>query len=62
MTGGYEAPSNSRTYYQTNQTYYYGFANTRRGDVLVSIEIFAPSQVNADEVKDLAKQQWERLA
>ncbi len=62
MEGGYGAPTDVRTYAETNETFYYGYANTRRGDVMVSIEVFAPSQVNADEVKDLAKRQWERLA
>ncbi|WP_344444061.1 hypothetical protein [Kitasatospora nipponensis] len=61
MQGSYWADPKQRTYVQTNLKFYYGGAKTRRGDVLVSVEIYSPNPVNADEARDLAKQQWERL-
>lgn len=62
MEGGYGAPSTPHQYVDTTVQYYYGAAQARRGGVLEMIDVFSPSQVNADEVKDLAQRQWERLA
>ncbi|MDH6112069.1 hypothetical protein P3T36_004954 [Kitasatospora sp. MAP12-15] len=62
MEGGYGAPTTPQEYTDTTEQYYYGVAEARRGGVLMMIELFSPAQVNADEVRDLAQAQWERLA
>ncbi|MBB4924323.1 hypothetical protein [Kitasatospora kifunensis] len=62
MEGAYEAPAQQETYAETTDRFYHGRALTRRGDLLVSVEAFGDAQVNADKVRELAKQQWERLA
>ncbi|MGW3040969.1 hypothetical protein ACWC9T_13220 [Kitasatospora sp. NPDC001159] len=45
----------------SNDQYYYGFATAKRGTVQMTVEIFSPKQVDSGALKDLAKQQWERL-
>jgi hypothetical protein len=62
VDGFVSTPAKSYTYAQSTETYYMGLALARRGNVVLRIEVFAPSQVNADELKDIAKRQWERLA
>ncbi|WP_441251045.1 hypothetical protein [Kitasatospora sp. McL0602] len=61
-TGYYTAPATQMTYAESTEQYYYGRAVARRGDVVMRISLFSPGQVNADELQDLAKRQWERLA
>ncbi|GAA0679914.1 hypothetical protein GCM10010193_36960 [Kitasatospora atroaurantiaca] len=60
-SGFYSTPSQQWTYDETTEKYYYGLAMARRGDVVMRISVYSPSQVNADELKDIAKRQWERL-
>jgi len=60
-SGSYSTPSQQWTYDETTEKYYYGLALARRGDVVMRISVYSPSQVNADELKDIAKRQWERL-
>ncbi|WP_329582371.1 hypothetical protein OG500_20735 [Kitasatospora sp. NBC_01250] len=62
MAGAYAAPATQETYADTTESFYHGRALTRRGDVVVDVEAFGTAQVSADVVRDLAKQQWERLA
>ncbi|MER5861854.1 hypothetical protein [Kitasatospora sp. NPDC002040] len=59
--GLYTAPAEARTYSESTEKYYYGLASARRGDLVMRISVYSPSQVNADELKDVAKRQWERL-
>ncbi|MEY9949964.1 hypothetical protein [Kitasatospora sp. GAS1066B] len=62
MAGGYQAATTPDTYFETNEQFYYASAVTRRGDLVVRVEAFGTAQMTADTVRDLAKQQWERLA
>ncbi|MDH6577451.1 hypothetical protein [Kitasatospora sp. MAP5-34] len=61
VDGTYDAPSTPSTYSETHEQYYYGKASARRGDVIMRVSIYSPNQVNADELKDIAERQWERL-
>ncbi|BFV58157.1 hypothetical protein KCMC57_up32610 [Kitasatospora sp. CMC57] len=60
-SGVYMTPTAARTYAESTEKYYYGLALARRGDLVMRISVYAPAQVNADELKDVAKRQWERL-
>lgn len=62
MDGGYRATSTPETYFETTDQFYFAQAITRRGDLVVRVEAFGTTQMTADTVRDLAKQQWERLA
>ncbi|TQF04142.1 hypothetical protein E6W39_20310 [Kitasatospora acidiphila] len=62
MEGAYWASNTQETYADSTETYYPGSAVTRRGDVVVGVTAFGTTQVSADLLRDLAKQQWERLA
>ncbi|MFE0460146.1 hypothetical protein ACFW1A_12950 [Kitasatospora sp. NPDC058965] len=62
MEGAYYAATKPEQYAETTENFYYGEGVTRRGDVLVRVEAFGTAQVNADAIRDLVKQQWERLA
>ncbi|MCX4747866.1 hypothetical protein OG455_20490 [Kitasatospora sp. NBC_01287] len=62
LEGGFHADSTPSTYFETNDQFYYAAAVTRRGDLVVRVEAFGTAQVSADSVRDLAEQQWERLA
>ncbi|GAA2133982.1 hypothetical protein GCM10009760_10750 [Kitasatospora kazusensis] len=61
VNGVYDAPTTPNTYSDTHEQYYSGRAVARRGDVLMWITVHSPNQVNADDVKDIAERQWERL-
>ncbi|MFF0413044.1 hypothetical protein ACFYUY_21705 [Kitasatospora sp. NPDC004745] len=60
--GGYKVEDQPSRWAETTDQYYYGVAVAQRGTVLMSVEVFGTKPVNPDVVKDLAKQQWERLA
>ncbi|WP_371480252.1 hypothetical protein [Kitasatospora sp. NBC_00315] len=60
--GGVRTETEPTNWAESTETYYYGYAHARRGTVVMEIEVFAPQQVDAGELKDLAKKQWERLA
>ncbi|MFG3224030.1 hypothetical protein ACGF07_04495 [Kitasatospora sp. NPDC048194] len=45
----------------TQEQYYYGLATAKRGTVQMTVEVFSPKPVDAAVLKDLAKQQWERM-
>ncbi|GAA2809214.1 hypothetical protein GCM10010441_37230 [Kitasatospora paracochleata] len=49
-------------YAESTEEFWFGEAIARRGDVVMDIEVFAPSQVDKAQLEDLAKRQWERLA
>jgi hypothetical protein len=61
ISGTYATPSEAQTYAESTEKYYYGEALARRGDLVMVISVYSPTQVNADELKDVAKRQWERL-
>ncbi|WP_405018554.1 hypothetical protein OHV05_17695 [Kitasatospora sp. NBC_00070] len=60
-SGVYLTPPEAHTYVESTEKYYFGQALARRGDLVMRISVYAPAQVNADELKDVAKRQWERL-
>ncbi|PYC76096.1 hypothetical protein C7C46_23080 [Streptomyces tateyamensis] len=62
MEGAYYAATKPEKYSETTEEFYYGEGVTRRGDLVVRVEAFGGAQVNADVIRDLVKQQWERLA
>ncbi|MFD7594087.1 hypothetical protein ACFV6D_13770 [Kitasatospora sp. NPDC059812] len=59
--GGYRVDETPRYWADSADRYYYGQAVAQRGTVAMVVEVFDPKPVNPDVVKDLAKQQWERL-
>ncbi|MEV7928404.1 MULTISPECIES: hypothetical protein [unclassified Kitasatospora] len=59
--GGYRVDEAPRYWADSADRYYYGQAVAQRGTVAMVVEVFDPKPVNPDVVKDLAKQQWERL-
>ena len=59
--GSYSTPAEPSRYSDTNEQFYYGQARARRGDVVMYVTIHSPNQVNADELRDIAQRQWERL-
>ncbi|WP_371498401.1 hypothetical protein OG871_20375 [Kitasatospora sp. NBC_00374] len=61
INGSYKASDKQYTYSESTEKYYYGEAVARRGNVAMLITVYSPSQVNGDELKALAKLQWERL-
>lgn len=61
VNGGYQVEDEQQVWGGTTDKYYYGYAVARRGTVVMEIEIFAPQKVDATELGDLAKRQWERL-
>ena len=60
--GGYSMDFTPRKWSDTEDQYYYGQAQAQRGTVQMKVEIFSPKPVDGEELKALAKQQWERLA
>ncbi|KJS54891.1 hypothetical protein VM98_16495 [Streptomyces rubellomurinus subsp. indigoferus] len=54
----YDTP---RHWADSTDTYYYGSAAAKRGSVQMLVEVFAPQPLDAEAVKSLAKEQWERL-
>ncbi|MFJ1706717.1 hypothetical protein [Kitasatospora sp. NPDC088346] len=61
INGSYTASDKQYTYSESTEKYYLGEAVARRGNVAMQITVYSPSQVNGDELKALAKLQWERL-
>ncbi|MFI5528994.1 hypothetical protein ACIA8O_10640 [Kitasatospora sp. NPDC051853] len=62
VSGGvYQTDTKAQTYVDSTEQYYSGEALARRGDVVMRIVVFSPSQVDRDELAGIAKQQWERL-
>ncbi|MEV6211436.1 hypothetical protein [Kitasatospora sp. NPDC051914] len=61
VNGQYEAPKKASHYAESTEQYYYGLATAVRGSVVMRITVFSPNPVDANEIKDLAKRQWERL-
>ncbi|MFD9125634.1 hypothetical protein [Kitasatospora sp. NPDC059571] len=59
--GYYSAPHRQEHYDDSTETFYYGQATARRGTVVMRIYIYSPNPVDANELKDLATRQWERL-
>ncbi|MFF3005195.1 hypothetical protein ACFVTF_20560 [Kitasatospora sp. NPDC057940] len=59
--GGYRVDEEPRYWADSADRYYYGQAVAQRGTVAMVVEVFDSKPVNPDVVKDLAKQQWERL-
>ncbi|MER8102898.1 hypothetical protein [Kitasatospora sp. NPDC094016] len=60
--GGYQVEKDPRRWAETTEQYYYGSALAQRGTVVMVVEVFGTKPVDPAVVKDLAKQQWERLA
>jgi hypothetical protein len=60
-SGYYSAPRKPEHYDDSTETYYYGLATARRGSVIMRISVYSPNPVDANELKDLATRQWERL-
>ncbi|KQV15534.1 MULTISPECIES: hypothetical protein [unclassified Kitasatospora] len=60
-SGTYVTPTKAYNYAESTEQYYYGAALARRGDLVMRVSVHSPTQVNADELKDVAKRQWERL-
>ncbi|MQS13088.1 hypothetical protein F7Q99_12525 [Streptomyces kaniharaensis] len=59
--GGYKIEDEPRHWAESTEQYYYGHALAQRGTVVMEVEAFGTKPVNPDVVKDIAKQQWERL-
>ncbi|MEV4612209.1 hypothetical protein AB0K43_06335 [Kitasatospora sp. NPDC049258] len=61
INGSYSASDKQYTYAESTEKYYLGEAVARRGNVAMAISVYSPTQVNGEELKALAKLQWERL-
>ncbi|MFE6866196.1 hypothetical protein ACFVFS_06535 [Kitasatospora sp. NPDC057692] len=59
--GGYQVEDKPSYWAETTEPFYPGVAFAQRGTVLMEIKVFGEKPVDAEFVKDLAKQQWERL-
>ncbi|MFJ6136983.1 hypothetical protein [Kitasatospora sp. NPDC092286] len=59
--GGYQVDTQAEYWAETTEQFYYGSALAQRGTVVMDVEVFGTKPVNPDVVKDIAKQQWERL-
>ncbi|MER5349364.1 hypothetical protein ABT093_03390 [Kitasatospora sp. NPDC002551] len=59
--GGYQVEDRPSFWAETTEKYYLGTAAAQRGTVKMNIEVFGTQPVDAEVVKNLAKQQWERL-
>ncbi|MFJ3220584.1 hypothetical protein ACIPLC_32255 [Kitasatospora sp. NPDC086801] len=59
--GGYRVYAEPDHWADSADQFYYGHALAQRGTVVMVVEVFGTKPVNPDVVKDLAKQQWERL-
>ncbi len=60
--GGYRIDSRPFYWAETTEKFYLGSAVAQRGTVRMEVEVFGTEPVDAEVVKGLAKQQWERLA
>ncbi|MGW4897537.1 hypothetical protein ACWEQL_35595 [Kitasatospora sp. NPDC004240] len=61
VPGGYRVETEPDYWAETTEQYYYGFASARRGTVVMEVSAYGTSPVSAQVVKEIAKQQWERL-
>ncbi|MFE2723346.1 hypothetical protein [Kitasatospora sp. NPDC059327] len=59
--GGFQVDSEASYWAETTEQYYLGTALAQRGTLVMEIKVFGTRPVNPDVVKDIAKQQWERL-
>ncbi|MFJ8437238.1 hypothetical protein ACIQ9P_38700 [Kitasatospora sp. NPDC094019] len=59
--GGFRTESKPAYWAETTDQYYLGLAVAQRGTVLMQVRVFGTKPVDAEVVKNLAKQQWERL-
>ncbi|MFF1908657.1 hypothetical protein [Kitasatospora sp. NPDC058218] len=59
--GGVQVDSEPLYWAETTEQYYLGTALAQRGTLVMEVEVFGTRPVNPDVVKDIAKQQWERL-
>ncbi|MDY0811201.1 hypothetical protein [Kitasatospora purpeofusca] len=59
--GGYRIAAAPLYWNETTEKYYLGTAVAQRGTVQMQVEVFGTQPVDAEVVKGLAKQQWERL-
>ncbi|MDH6705713.1 hypothetical protein P3T27_002435 [Kitasatospora sp. MAA19] len=59
--GGYQVEKEPGHWNESTEQFYYGSALAQRGTVVMVVEVFDTKPVNPEVVKDLAKQQWERL-
>ncbi|MFD8693485.1 hypothetical protein [Kitasatospora purpeofusca] len=59
--GGYRIAADPGYWTDTTEKYYLGTAVAQRGTVQMEVEVFGTQPVDAEVVKGLAKQQWERL-
>ncbi|MGF1431434.1 hypothetical protein [Kitasatospora sp. LaBMicrA B282] len=62
LAGGYRAAGRPASYFESDEQFYDASAVTRRGDLVVSVTAYGSAQLPAERVRDLAEQQWERLA
>ncbi|MFF7453374.1 hypothetical protein [Kitasatospora sp. NPDC008115] len=59
--GGYQVDNSPSQSAKGTGRHYYGLAVAQRGTVQMEIEVYGTKPVDAEVVKDLGKQQWERL-
>ncbi|MEV6974035.1 hypothetical protein [Kitasatospora sp. NPDC093806] len=59
--GGYRVDSQASYWHETTEKFYRGIAVAQRGPVLMQVEMFGTQPVDGEALKNLAKQQWERL-
>ncbi|MFB6891848.1 hypothetical protein ACFCX4_21370 [Kitasatospora sp. NPDC056327] len=59
--GGYQMESRPGYWSETTEQYYLGRAVAQRGTVVMRVEVYGTRPVNAEVVRNIAKQQWERL-
>ncbi|MFB8235028.1 hypothetical protein ACFC58_00535 [Kitasatospora purpeofusca] len=59
--GGYRIAGAPLYWNETTEKFYLGTAVAQRGTVEMEVQVFGTQPVDAEVVKDLAKQQWERL-
>ncbi|WP_328957735.1 hypothetical protein [Kitasatospora purpeofusca] len=59
--GGYRIAAAPLYWNETTEKFYLGTAFAQRGTVQMQVEVFGTQPVDAEVVKGLAKQQWERL-
>ncbi|MFE1316546.1 hypothetical protein [Kitasatospora phosalacinea] len=49
-------------YARSTDTYYYGEALARKGNVVMTVAVYAKNPVDRARLEDIAKRQWEKLA
>ncbi|MFD7728936.1 hypothetical protein ACFV6F_00920 [Kitasatospora phosalacinea] len=49
-------------YARSTDTYYYGEALARKGNVVMTVEVYAENPVDRAQLEDIARRQWEKLA